>query len=379
MAARLPDELVDLILLRLPPSDPGSLVRAALVCRTWRRLLSAPAFRRRFLDFRRRSPPMLGFLYRAAPGHGARFMPTPSFRPPFAGGRPAAWRAVDARHGRVLYFDGESVPFEPVLVDLVVSHPFTGEERRITTPRNFFRHCSWSGALLCAALGCGHLDCPPAGPFAVVFVGTDEGEERTRAYHYSSESGKWSNAAFIDHPTDRVTEGRSVLVENAVYFIWEESNGILQYDLGKQELSMISLPPVCKDWFVAVMTAEDGGLGFAIVKDFKLHMWSREQGPDGSGWAQRRVVELKSVAPDCSLSTLPSNVVPFASGDSVIFAFTRDVGVFAIDVKSGRITKVCKVGAVYGVVPYICFYVPALKAANGVLRQRKIDHFFQKK
>ncbi|CAL5091980.1 unnamed protein product [Urochloa decumbens] len=368
MAARLPDELVDQILLRLPPSDPGSLVRAALVCRGWRRLLSGPAFRRRFLDFHRRSPPMLGFLYRAATGLGARFMPTPSFLPPFAaGGRPARWRAVDARHGRVLYFDGESVPFEPVLVDLVVSHPFTGEERRITTPRNFFR-------------ACGHLDCPPAGPFAVVFVGTDEGEGRTRAYHYSSESGKWSKAAFIDHPTDCVTEGRSTLVGNAVYFIWDESNGILEYDLGKQELSMISLPPVCEDWFVAVMTAEDGGLGFAIVKDFKLHMWSRESGgPNGSGWVQSRVVELKSVAPDCSLSTLPSSVVPFASGDSVIFAFTRDVGVFAIDVKSGRITKVCKVGAVYGVVPYICFYIPALKAANGVLRQRKIDHFFQKK
>ena len=239
-----------------------------------------------------------------------------------------------------------------------MSHPFTGEERRITAPQNFFGYCSWSGALLCAAPGCGHLDCPPAGSFAVVFVGTDESEERTQAYHYSSESGKWSKAATVDHPTDRVTEGRSALVENAVYFIWEESNGILEYDLGKQELSMISLPPVCEDWYVAVMTAEDGGLGLAIVKDFKLHMWSREHGPNGSGWAQRRVVKLRGVAFDCAISTLPSSVVPFASGDNVIFAFTRDVGVFAIDVKSGRITKVSKVGAVHGIVPYICFYIP---------------------
>ncbi|XP_039847414.1 uncharacterized protein LOC120706762 [Panicum virgatum] len=165
-----------------------------------------------------------------------------------------------------------------------------------------------------------------------------------------------------------MTEGRSALVENAVYFIWEDSNGILEYDLGKQELSMISLPPVCEDWYVAVMTAEDGGLGLAVVKDFKLHMWSREHGPNRSGWAQRRVVKLRGVAFDCAISTLPSSVVPFASGDNVIFAFTRDVGVFAIDVKSGRITKVSKVGAVRGIVPYICFYIPALETAATVER-----------
>ena len=87
-------------------------------------------------------------------------------------------------------------------------------------------------------------------------------------------------------------------------------------------------------------------------------MWSREHGPNGSGWAQRRVVKLRGVAFDCAISTLPSSVVPFASGDNVIFAFTRDVGVFAIDVKSGRITKVSKVGAVHGIVPYICSYIP---------------------
>ncbi|XP_034600059.1 uncharacterized protein [Setaria viridis] len=314
MDAPLPDEIIDHILLGLPPSDPGSLV-----CRGWRRLLSGPAFRRRFREHHR-SPPMLG---------------------------------------RVLYYDGESVPLEaPVRVDLVVSHPITGEERRLTTPLNLLGYCTWSGALLCATPGCAHLDCPPGGPFAVVFVGTDESEEHTRAYHYSSESGKWSKAASVAHPTDRVAEGRSALVGNAVYFIWEESNGILEYDLDKQELSVISLPPVCEDWFVALMAAEDGGLGFAIVKDFKLHMWSREPAGAnvGSGWAQRRVVELKSVAPDRALSTLPASVIPFANGYSVIFAFTRDVGVFSIDMRTGLITKVCKVGAVHGIVPCICFY-----------------------
>ncbi|WVZ50894.1 hypothetical protein U9M48_002101 [Paspalum notatum var. saurae] len=62
---RLPplmDELVEEVLLRLPPERPASLVRAGLVCKRWCCLISAPRFRRRFRDFHR-SPPMLGFLY----------------------------------------------------------------------------------------------------------------------------------------------------------------------------------------------------------------------------------------------------------------------------------------------------------------------------
>ncbi|KAL6647168.1 hypothetical protein ACP70R_014605 [Stipagrostis hirtigluma subsp. patula] len=57
----LMEELVEEILLRFPPNDPASLVRAALVCKPWRRLVSDPGFRRRFRLFHR-NPPMLGFL-----------------------------------------------------------------------------------------------------------------------------------------------------------------------------------------------------------------------------------------------------------------------------------------------------------------------------
>ncbi|CAL5034381.1 unnamed protein product [Urochloa decumbens] len=56
------DELVEEVLLRIPPDDPASLLRAALVCRRWRRLVSGPAFRRRFLELRHHTPPMLGFF-----------------------------------------------------------------------------------------------------------------------------------------------------------------------------------------------------------------------------------------------------------------------------------------------------------------------------
>ncbi|GJN24391.1 hypothetical protein PR202_gb12129 [Eleusine coracana subsp. coracana] len=62
-APSLMDELVEEILLRFPPDDPGSLLSAALVCKAWCRLVSGPGFHRRFREFHHQtSPPLLGFL-----------------------------------------------------------------------------------------------------------------------------------------------------------------------------------------------------------------------------------------------------------------------------------------------------------------------------
>ena len=58
----LPEELVEEILLRLPPDDPGCLLRASLVCKTWGLAVSLPGFRRRFHEHHR-TPPVLGFLH----------------------------------------------------------------------------------------------------------------------------------------------------------------------------------------------------------------------------------------------------------------------------------------------------------------------------
>jgi len=54
------EALVEAFLLRLPPDDPASLVRASLVCKLWRRILADRGFRHRFCELHRR-PPMLGF------------------------------------------------------------------------------------------------------------------------------------------------------------------------------------------------------------------------------------------------------------------------------------------------------------------------------
>ncbi|OQU79681.1 hypothetical protein SORBI_3008G178533 [Sorghum bicolor] len=72
----LPADVVEEILLRLPPADPVSLVRAALVCKPWCRIVCARSFRRRFKELHRTAP-LLGFLCNPL---FARFVPTSSFR-----------------------------------------------------------------------------------------------------------------------------------------------------------------------------------------------------------------------------------------------------------------------------------------------------------
>jgi len=76
-----------------------------------------------------------------------------------------------------------------------------------------------------------------------------------------------------------------------------------------------------------------------------------------AGWAQRRVIDLKTLLPIRSLSTSPV-VAGYASGINVIFVRTCDV-LFMIDLKSSRVKKVCReVTGASSVFPYMSFYYP---------------------
>uniref|UniRef100_A0A0A8ZXI3 F-box domain-containing protein n=1 Tax=Arundo donax TaxID=35708 RepID=A0A0A8ZXI3_ARUDO len=60
-----PDDVIREILLRLPP-HPACLLRAALVCKHWRRLVRDAAFLCRLRARHRHKPPLLGFFDRLA-------------------------------------------------------------------------------------------------------------------------------------------------------------------------------------------------------------------------------------------------------------------------------------------------------------------------
>ncbi|KAG2631324.1 uncharacterized protein LOC120659258 [Panicum virgatum] len=210
--AVLMDELVEEILLRLPPDDPASLVRAATVCRRWCRIVSAPGFRRGFAE-RHRAAPKLGFFANLSDDGDqvARFVPATPFRPRHADRLHR--RALDARHGRVLL----ATTTWPT--NLEVWDPVTDELRELPRPAPPYPLFSWNAAVLCAAHGkCDHLDCR-RGPFLVVLL-DNLGPEDIHVYVYSSEVGTWSGPTY-GPPSPRYG-GEMVppaLVGNALYFL----------------------------------------------------------------------------------------------------------------------------------------------------------------
>jgi hypothetical protein len=60
-APALPEDILEQIFLRLPPSSPACLVRASLASKRWLALLTGPRFRTRYRDHHA-APPTLGFL-----------------------------------------------------------------------------------------------------------------------------------------------------------------------------------------------------------------------------------------------------------------------------------------------------------------------------
>ncbi|XP_066373474.1 uncharacterized protein [Miscanthus floridulus] len=122
----LMDELLQENLLRLPSDNPAQLVRAALVCKRWCRLVTDPGFRRRFRLFHR-APPMLGLIVRRrSPATTSRFLPTSSFYPYDAGCRTRS--PLNARHGRILFYY-KPTRSNPTRNELNVWTPATGVVR----------------------------------------------------------------------------------------------------------------------------------------------------------------------------------------------------------------------------------------------------------
>lgn len=356
-AALLIEALIEEILLRFPPDDPASLVRVALVCKQWCRIVGDRGFHRRFGEFHR-NPPVLGLLcnYQGKDFFRvdkSRFVPAAPASPHARVVVQRNHRAVDARHGRVLL--RRMIWDDDDLLDgvFVVWDPVTRKEQQLPTLPRY--PDNWNAAVLCAATmngACDHLDCHE-GPFLVVVVDTEAGNMFVHVY--SSETGDWSEQR-IQHPSKPADWlWPSVLVENALYFMLQERISILKYNLHTQEVSLIDLPSISYKPDVLTIT-DDGRLGFATVQKSGLYLWCREDGPgDNAEWTESRVIQLDSLLPADALLTSPT-AVGFAAGVCIVFLRT-DVGVFSIDLKSLRVTKIRKGGG-ENIVPYMSFCTP---------------------
>uniref|UniRef100_K3ZZZ8 F-box domain-containing protein n=1 Tax=Setaria italica TaxID=4555 RepID=K3ZZZ8_SETIT len=322
--SELMPELVEEILIRLPPDDPATLVRASVVCKRWRRILTDPTFRRRYSVFHR-APTLIGFLYDChtfGGGEGAtpRFVSTltPSPFPHRALVDYDGCRILDCRHGRILFnTSGESV-------NLVVWDPATGRRQRLPEPRVPCWH--YTAAVLCAATvhGCDHVCCH-GGPFLVVLAGFDRARNILRSHLYSSEAGAWTASA--DLPYCNITSRKpSALIGGDLYFVLVPRDMILRYNMSKNCLSIIRSPAEHEvHGGAALVPMEDGSLGFAQA----LYIQS---------------------------STC--EVVGAAERFGTIFVAT-DVGVFTIELKSGRKRKVAEPGEYSAIFSFMsCFYAP---------------------
>ncbi|TVU07451.1 hypothetical protein EJB05_47508, partial [Eragrostis curvula] len=355
------DELVEEVLLRLPPDDPASLIRATLVCRRWCRFFSDAGFRRRFRIFHR-TPPMLG-LYCAGV---STFIRTSSC-PPIS--YPHNFDVIDVRHGRVLL-----TPCDirgPWMNVLVVWDPITDEQRELPLLPSSWdlvpSSVGWNASVLCASNGnCDHLDCNH-GAFLVVLVITVS--DLIYVYTYSSDAGTWSKPAttqgLADGPIDWHWRPNNAVVGNALYVQFRYSKSFLKFDLATRGMSMIH-PPTSRHYEHTILVAtESDGLGFANVKNDKLYLWLGNASPEGHvGWTQSRVIDFKTLLPSSAYSKY--DVAGFAHGVAIIFMRVNDE-IYTFDLNSCKARYVCKDnGRMNDMFPYISFYTPALGAAYPV-------------
>ncbi|CAL5091821.1 unnamed protein product [Urochloa decumbens] len=372
--ATLLTELVEEILLRLPPSEPACLFRAALVCKRWCGIVSAAGFHRRYGEFHG-APPTIAAVYNVDGGDAyvACFRPCASF-PPRADRHGKA--VVDCRHGRVLLRpmppigeDLNHLPMKPVILD--VWDPATDEQWKLCLP--YLYPNSFYGVVLCAGAGtCNHLGCH-GGPFLVVIAGTDLKD--IFVYTYSSEAAAWSKPSTIHLDTALNSSSMfspGLVAGDSIYFMLEEGYRIVKYDLGGCVISMIDPPLSLHDakGKVYLVETKDGGLGIANVDGYNLHVWYWRLRPGSNGmgqWVEEQVIKLDTVLPVATNGpSTEFDVVGFGEGTDVILG-SANAGMFVVWQSSGRVMKADERRAVPfpSLEPMFCyqnFYTPALGA-----------------
>ncbi|WVZ62327.1 hypothetical protein U9M48_012088 [Paspalum notatum var. saurae] len=373
----LMEELVEEILLRLPPDEPAHLFRAAAVCKAWRTMLSDSSgvgFLRRYRKFHG-TPPMLGYL-RNTRYHPEFVATTSAASPPsLSSAMPMPvddcnvfWEVLDCRHGRVLMHHayGTSSSFAFIIWD-----PITRARNHVVVHGH--NQNLLAAAVICDIDGCDHLDCH-GGPFRLVLVEKRHnvnGEDIARASVYSSETDAWtvtSASIVLSHFESVHRWCPSLLIGDVLYFtlnggVWR-SIVHLKYDLGSHGLSIIDTSGVCCD--AVAIKAEDGGLGFVDAsEDNCIYLWSSKQangttGGDGR-WARHKAMDLNKLAlfPTSRASLFDSRVIGYIEGTNTIFFSIHYTGVFKLDLKSSLVRKVnAKRFARYCIVPYTSFYTP---------------------
>uniref|UniRef100_M8CGH3 F-box domain-containing protein n=1 Tax=Aegilops tauschii TaxID=37682 RepID=M8CGH3_AEGTA len=344
------EELVEEILVRIPPEEPAVLVRASLACKPWCRLLSGNAFRNRYLTLHK-TPPILGFLQ--------------SWEDPEEEEEDEDEEDEDEGEEGDMEEGDSDVGEEEGNLKMVVWDPVSGSRTKLRGPDMFdpdINGTSYWGTVLCALDGCNHAACN-LGPFFVALITLDMQDEEDEiqdgnytshvwASIYSSETREWTSPTSIHiggvgRFGASVVGRPSVLVGQALHLLLRRDPTasdicILKYDLGTDRLAVIDLPGMCvSSSNPLLISADDSGLGLVhLDQDMMCFICSVEVSVDGvASWTQLREIDLKTLVPIRKPMKLSSRkLVGCLEGTSIIIVVT-DLGAFTIDLKSLRLRK----------------------------------------
>ncbi|KAF2912540.1 hypothetical protein DAI22_10g019000 [Oryza sativa Japonica Group] len=363
------DDLIQEILLRLP-SHPSSLPRASLVCKQWRRLVSDPAFLRRFRA-RHRDPPLLG-VFKDELHHPVfrSVLDPPDLIPPdrFAL-RLDDYRAASllgCRHGLVLIFNYNTCEF-------LVWDPVSGDRRRVAVPQELDggERSIMNGAVLCAAGDDGHVhgggfrSCH----FKVVLIGASKMDGRIFASIYSSVTGEWGDAIFTGPVSTIYYFGSpAILVGNSLYWllsVWGPH--ILEFNLETSTLAVIdgNWPQMnfSSDCHYCIMRGEDGNVGLAILSYRGFQMWERKVTLGGAAkWVLWKTVKLHDILGLSSAVQREKTDIVGYSEDPNAFILVVDMDFYMFRVDSMQSKKLFDCNVVTRCHPFTSFYTAAMEA-----------------
>lgn len=115
---------------------------------------------------------------------------------------------------------------------------------------------------------------------------------------------------------------------------------------------------------ISLMVMDESSLGFVFNKGSSLYLWSRKVNSEAPAeWVQCRVMELETIMPFLDPRIAPSVV---GSAEGAIFISTV-VGLFTVELKSGRVRKVGEFGDYVSVLPYMSFCTPGIVLAPACL------------
>ncbi|KAL6647769.1 hypothetical protein ACP70R_015206 [Stipagrostis hirtigluma subsp. patula] len=363
------DDLLSEILLRLPPHH-SSLPRAALVCRRWRRLVSHPAFLRRF---RARTPPLIGFfiddygdpVFTPTPGHR---IPSARFSLPQRPGE--CWSLLGCRHGLALLLDRTRQ-------EALVWDPVTGLQRRVPYPEEFKavggeEDLVCNGTVVCAAGdGCVHGGDCYLSHFKLALVSVNSDCTRAFTCLYESKSGAWgsiSSTAINNYTFGYARPSTSVMVGNALcWLLCPGRSTILEFDLSSQSLAVIEQPETHLPGH-GILCTVNAELGLVILSKLIIQLWARKINSDGHGtvkWVLQKTIEL-----DKLLSLRPAVerwrpvLLGFDEDNNMLFLLTA-IGVFMIQLESLQFKKLFESSFITTYFPYTSFYSAGREIGGG--------------